>query len=616
MAMPPIITLRDVRISFGGEPVFENLSLSIGPGEHACLVGRNGSGKSTLLKTLAGLIEIDAGERFVQPGTRIAYLPQDPVPEPERTVADYVALGAVAGDPGDAPAPHQVDAILQRIDLDGALRMATLSGGEARRAAIARALASEPDVLLMDEPTNHLDLPMIEWLEHSFNSFAGAILLVSHDRTFLNNIARQVVWLDRGRLRQTERGFAVFDDWVEEILTQEEKELSRLDKRIAAETRWLHRGVTARRRRNQGRLQRLQQMRAARSTLLGGPVHAKLTVQDSDIKSRLVIEARQISKSFEAEDGTEIPIVGGFSTRILRGDRIGVIGPNGSGKTTLLRLLTGDLKPDGGLIRLAKTLRPAYFDQQRAALDLALTPWETLCPEGGDTVWLQGKPRHVVGYLKNFLFDPDQTKSPVSTLSGGERNRLMLAKVLTQPSDLLVLDEPTNDLDMDTLDLLEDMLGEYGGTLLLVSHDRDFLDRIVTSVIALEGEGSAKEYAGGYADYLRQCRPDTAREAKTEARADKQAEAAAKPRPKTRTRLGYKDTRALEMLPKRIDALDAEILTLEQQLADPDLYAKDPTAFDTAAARLEAAQMEHEQAETRWLELELLREELAEVDTR
>ncbi len=600
MAPPPLVALRGVALGFGGAPLFENVSLALARGDRACLVGRNGSGKSTLMKVLAGIVEPDRGERFLQPGVRIAYLAQEPAFEPDMTVAAYAAVSE-----GESPPAHEIAAVLDRVGLAGERRMGTLSGGEARRAALARALVGRPEVLLLDEPTNHLDLPTIEWLEQELNAYPGAVLTVSHDRAFLTNVARRILWLDRGTLRQTEQSFAAFDDWVETVLAEEEREAQRLDTRIALETRWLHRGVTARRKRNQGRLARLQEMRAQRASLLGTPTRANIAVREGQVRSRLVIEAKDISKRFD--DGP--PIVRQFSTRILRGDRIGLIGPNGAGKTTLLRMLTGDLAPDTGSVRIAQGITPTYFDQRRTQLDPEATLWETLCPQGGDTVFVQGAPRHVVSYLKDFLFSAEQARSPVSTLSGGERNRLLLAKVLARPTDLLALDEPTNDLDMDTLDLLEEVLGDYGGTLLVVSHDRDFLDRLVTSVIALEGEGVAREYPGGYSDYRRQ-RAAEARPAAPAAPRPAGAAPDARQRPAP-TRLSYKEQRELERLPERIEALSAEIAGLEARLAEPDLYARDPDAFGAAADRLAAARAELADAEERWLALELKREEVA-----
>ena len=456
MSPPPLLALRDVRVSFGRRPIFEDVTCALGRNERACLVGQNGSGKSTLLKALAGLIELDRGERFLQPGIRIAYLPQDQVIEPKQTVAGHIREVA--------PERHKVEAIIARFGLDGGAPLGGLSGGEVQRLALARAFVVEPDILLLDEPTNHLDLPTIENLEKDLADYRGALLVVSHDRTFLTKLSRSMLWLDRGRLHRRDRGFDDFERWTEEALAAQEKELIRLDRRLAAETRWLRRGITARRRRNQGRLKRLGELRAVRAAMLGDKTKARLAVTDGDVKSRLVIEAEKISKGFSSSEGERV-IVRDFSTRVLRGDRVGFIGPNGAGKTTLLRLLTGEINPNEGTVRLARGLTPAYFDQRRIRLDPTATPWQTLCPEGGDHVFVADRPRHVVGYLKDFLFKAEQAKSPVASLSGGERNRLLLAKVLASPANLLVLDEPTNDLDMDTLDLLQETLARLRGNL-------------------------------------------------------------------------------------------------------------------------------------------------------
>ena len=607
MAEPPLLTLRGARVAFGGTPVFSGLELSIGRGDRICLVGRNGSGKSTLMKLLVDALELDAGERFLQPGTVVSYLPQDTIVDTHETVARHVAAGTHPS--------YEVDAMLAAVDLNGTRAMDTLSGGELRRAGLARAFIGAPDILLLDEPTNHLDLEAIAWLEYRLRDFPGAVLTVSHDRAFLTNVTRRILWLDRGHLRQHDQGFAAFEPWSEAVLEAEAKAAARLDVKIAEDTRWMLRGITARRKRNQGRLRKLEKLRAARSALLKGGERAKLAVADGEVRSRLVVDAKDVRKSFIGEDGEEKVIIAGFSTRILRGDRIGIIGPNGSGKTTLLRLLTGELTPESGRVRVAKALTPAYFDQRRAALDPRSTPWRTLCPGGGDSVMVQGRQRHVVGYLKDFLFTPDQAKSPIATLSGGERNRLLLAKILARRSDLLVLDEPTNDLDMDTLDLLQEMLADYPGTLILVSHDRDFLDRTVSSTIALEGDGTAVEYAGGYRDYLDQRKfreTGTAKRTASAVAAKKNVPQASAPsRPRSRTRLGYKAQRELDGLPARIAALGAEIARLEGVLADPALFGSAPAAFDRTVADLERARADLATAEERWLTLETEREALA-----
>jgi len=601
MASPPLLALRDVRLTFGGTPLFEGVTTWVGKGDKTCLVGRNGSGKSTLLKVFAGEVLADSGERFVQPGTRIAYLPQDPLLD-GATVAEYVTLG-LPEDERDQT--YRVDTVLAALGVDGSRDPRQLSGGEGRRAALARALVGEPDALLLDEPTNHLDLPTILWLEDWLKSYQGALVMISHDRRFLDNVSKQSLWLERGVVRRAEFGFSGFPQWQEETYAAEEAELARMDNLLRRELHWLARGVTARRKRNMGRRRALDVLRNDRAERFTSKQdndrRANLAAEAGDISGRLVIEAEKLDKSY----GGKV-IAKEFSTRILRGDRVGLIGPNGAGKTTLLRMLTGDLAPDGGVVRLGTNLEPAYFDQRRDRLDPERTVWDTLTDGRGDNVWVRGRPQHVVGYMKDFLFQENQARTPVRALSGGERNRLLLAKLLAKPSNLLILDEPTNDLDMDTLDLLEEVLADYEGTLLVVSHDRDFLDRLVTSVIAVEGDGEIAEYVGGYSDYLDQ------RPKKDEPAAKpKEAAKAEAPRVKTASKLSYKDARELEELPGRMDKLHGEIAKLEAEINDPGLYARDRARFDKAAARLDAARAELEKAEERWLELETLREELA-----
>jgi ATP-binding cassette subfamily F protein uup len=598
MASPPVLALRDVRLTFGGKPLFEGVTTWVGRGDKTCLVGRNGSGKSTLLKVLAGEVEADGGERFVQPGTRIAVLPQDPIII-GATVSDYVAEGLL---PGERDQLYRVDAVLDAVKLDGSRDPVALSGGEGRRAALARALVGNPDALLLDEPTNHLDLPSILWLEEWLRAYSGALVTISHDRRFLENVSQQTLWLERGVVRRAEFGFGGFAAWQEEAAAAEEAELDRMNTRLKQEMHWLARGVTARRKRNMGRLRALQTLRKDRGQQLSGwrdaNRQAKLAAESGDVSGRLVIEAEGVAKAF----GDKI-IVEGFSTRILRGDRVGLIGPNGAGKTTLLRMLIGEIDPDAGTVRLGTNLEAAVFDQRRAALDPELSVWDTLTDGRGDNVWVRGRPQHVVGYMKDFLFSEAQARTPVRALSGGERNRLLLAKLLAKTSNLLILDEPTNDLDMDTLDLLEEMLADYDGTLLVVSHDRDFLDRLVTSVIAVEGDGVAEEYVGGYTDYLAQ-RSQPVEEIKA-APVAKQAPV----RVKDTVRLSYKEQRELDGLPARIDGLGTEIARLEADLGDPGLYSRDPARFQKFAARADAARVELAEAEERWLELEARREE-------
>ncbi|ALG70959.1 elongation factor 3 [Azospirillum thiophilum] len=604
MAPPaPITALQGVTVTFGGGPLFDGIDLSIARGDRACLVGRNGSGKSTLMKVLAGMIHPDGGTVFVQPGARIAYLPQEPDFTGCATVHDYVVQGLPADEQDEA---HRVEAVLDRLQVDGGRDPRTLSGGESRRTALARTLVGNPDVMLLDEPTNHLDLPTIEWLEGELLSFRGGLLLISHDRAFLNRLARRTLWLDRGTVRATDRGFSDFESWQAEVFESEEAAAHKLDRKIESEMKWLREGISARRTRNMGRVRNLLDLRGVRAEQIKGGQQAKLAIAEAERGGRLVIEATGIAKGFDTPEGRKT-IVRNFSTRILRGDRVGLIGPNGAGKSTLLKMLTGQLAPDEGTVKLGTNLDTAYFDQRREGLDPEDTIRKVLCPFGGDAVMVNGQSRHVAGYIKDFLFDTRQLDSPVKALSGGERNRLLLARLFAKPSNLMILDEPTNDLDMDTLDLLEDVLGDYQGTLLLVSHDRDFLDRLVTATIALEGDGTATEYAGGYSDYLVQ-RPAKAAPI-----------AAAKPKPtatapamaaKPRGKLSYKDQRELDELPARMDGLGAEIAKLEKAMSDPDLFTRDPAKFQKTSEQLHAKQDALAAAEERWLELEAMREDL------
>ncbi|WP_417832264.1 ATP-binding cassette domain-containing protein [Terasakiella sp.] len=597
MALPPLLTLRDVHVTFGGRPVFEGVECAVQPGDRICLVGRNGSGKSTLMKVIAGLVEIDDGERFVQPGVTVSYLPQDPVMPEGVNVHDYVHAGLRHEDEY-----HRVDICLEAMKLDGTRDTSTLSGGEGRRAAIARALVSEPDILLLDEPTNHLDLPTIEWLEEELQSFRGAMMMISHDRTFLRKLSRQLLWLDRSKIRRTDQGYEFFDEWVEQVLADEEKELTRINIQIAEEERYMLKGVTARRKRNMRRVRKLADLREQKATRVQVQGTVNLKVDSGESSGKLVIEAKGISKAFDNKI-----IAKDFSIRVMRGDKIGLIGPNGAGKTTLLKMLTGQLQPDSGDIRIGTNLTAAYFDQKRDNLPKDVTPWDYLADMGGDQIIVHDQPKHVVTYMRDFLFEERQARQPIHALSGGEKNRLMLAKLLASPTNFLVLDEPTNDLDMETLDLLQEVLSEYDGTLLLVSHDRDFLDRVVTSTIAVEGNGNVQEYPGGYEDYLRQ-RPDD--KVVTEAKA-KSAEKPKDQPKKTKAKLSYKDQRELDMLPQKMEKLTAEKEKLERAMADPDLFAKSPDKFQKTSDDLSAVQAELDACEERWLELEMLQEELS-----
>ena len=607
-AAPPLVALQAATLRFGERPLFEALSLGLAQGERACLVGRNGSGKSSLLKALAGEIEPDAGERFLQPGAKVAYLPQDPALPPDQPVADYVA-GGLPHAAGSAEA-YRIEAVLAHLELDGDRLLGTLSGGEGRRAALARALVCEPGVLLLDEPTNHLDLPTITWLEQELAGFRGAILLVSHDRAFLAAVSQVTYWLDRGRLLRLDRSFAHFEAWADELLAREADAQHRMDRRIVREEKWLQRGVTARRKRNQGRLARLKALRQERAHWLRPAAGPALNVATAAASGQRVIEAERVSKAFvDASDGEQV-VVRDFSARIRRGDRIGIIGRNGAGKTTLVRLLTGALPPDSGKVTLGVNVQPLYFDQKRESLDPEATLWQTLVPGGGDSLMVGGQQRHVVSYLTDFLFAESQARQPVKSLSGGEKNRLLLARLFARPSNLLVLDEPTNDLDMETLDLLLEVLDGYDGTLLLVSHDRDFLDRLVTGIFAVEGDGQVGDYVGGYSDYLAQRPASDAMPESKPAPAKAKTKAVAAP-PRRAAKLSYKEARELDGLPAAIERLNGVIAKLEERLAEPDFYKRDRSGFEQATAELAAARQDLGAAEERWLALEERRERLA-----
>jgi ABC transport system ATP-binding/permease protein len=599
---PPLLLLQEIGLTFGGTPLLEGAELSVGARERLCLVGRNGSGKSTLLKIAAGLVEPDRGTRFIKPSVTVRYLAQEPDMSGFASVVGFVEAGLGPGD-----APHRATQMLQSLGLSGDETPSRLSGGEMRRAALARVLAPEPDIILLDEPTNHLDLPGIEQLEETLKSLRSAIVLVSHDRRFLENLSEATVWLDRGKTRRLDKGFVDFEAWRDAILDEEERDAHKLERKIDEEEHWLRYGVTARRKRNVRRLGQLRSLRSERQTgrARRPQGNVRLSVQDGRMSGKLVIEAENVSKSFG-----ERAIVNGLTLRVERGDRLGIVGPNGAGKTTLINLLTGVLAPDSGAVRLGANLDIATLDQNRESLDPETTLADTLTDGRGDTVIVGGAARHVIGYMKDFLFRPEQARSPVKALSGGERGRLMLARALVRPSNLLVLDEPTNDLDLETLDLLQEMLAEYPGTLILVSHDRDFLDRVVTSVLVSEDDGKWSEYAGGYSDMVAQRGSGIAgRTAETDKPTKKRSEASPLvSRGEVKRKLSFKDQHALQTLPGRIDALGAEIAELEARLADPGLYARDAAGFAEASRALSAAQAALAEAEDDWLRLEILRE--------
>jgi len=608
---PPLLTLRDIHLTFGGHPLLTGAELSVAEGDRICLVGRNGSGKSTLLRIAAGVIEPDRGERFVHPSAVIRALAQDADFGSCETVSEYVITGLKPTDD-----PHQAQMYIEALGLTGRENVAQLSGGEARRAAIAHALVANPDVLLLDEPTNHLDLPAIEWFEGVVASTRAAVVMISHDRRFLQTLSRSTVWLDRGLARRMSRGFSAFEAWRDQILEEEDIAQHKVDRKIARETQWMHGGVTGRRKRNVRRVAELQKLRQAKRDHRRAQGNVQLEASDAQLSGRLVIEAKGIAKSFG-----DLSVVDGFSARIMRGDRVGLVGPNGAGKTTLLRLLTGELEPDAGSVKLGTNLETVVLDQRREDLNPDWTVADALSEGRGDQVMVNGKPRHVSSYMRDFLFLPEQWGSPVRVLSGGEKARLMLARALAKPSNLLVLDEPTNDLDLETLDLLQDMLADYEGTVILVSHDRDFLDRIVTSTIAPAGNGHWIEYAGGYSDMITQRAEILKAEASAGFGAPRKPESDPpvargmdKPAESFQTaakrKLSFKDKYALETLPTRIEDLNREVEELGQKVADPDLYAKSPDTFAEATERLSAAQQELAAAEDQWLELEMKREEL------
>ena len=597
---PPHLQLKDIALTLGGTPLLTGAELSVSTGERVSLVGRNGSGKSTLLKIAAGLVEPDRGSVFVQPGALVRYLPQEPDFSGFATTLAYVEAGLRPGE--DA---HKARHLVSDLGLSGEEDPAHLSGGEARRASLARVLAPDPDILLLDEPTNHLDLTTIEWLERELAGRRTALVVVSHDRRFLANLSRVTVWLDRGETRRIERGFAHFEEWRDTLLAEEEREQHKLARKIAAEEHWMRYGVTARRKRNMRRVGELQTLRERRRSYRAAAGSASITAGVAPASGVLVIEAEGIGKSYGPR-----PLVRDFSIRIQRGDRIGVVGPNGSGKTTLINMLIGALAPDCGTVRLGANLAVATLDQYRVSLDPQVTVADALTGGGGDTVMVNGVPKHVVGYMKDFLFSSEQARTPLGKLSGGERGRLMLAQVLAKPSNLLVLDEPPNDLDMETLDVLEDMLADYPGTVLLISHDRDFLDRLVSGVIVPEGNGRWTEYAGGYSDMLTQRGADLT--GTPRAVAPKPAKTPVPPdvQPAKR-RLSFKDKHALETLPQTIVALQAEAALLQAKIDDPGFYARDRAGFEKVSAALGAVQHKIAAADEQWLELEILREELA-----
>ncbi len=621
----PVLSYEDLGIVQGSGWLFRHLDIYIGPRDRLALIGRNGAGKTTLLKLIAGSIECDAGRRTIVPGTRVVLLEQEPAMTGFATLRDYAMAEPLS------PAPHEVDAIADQLGIDLDRPADTASGGERRRAAICRALAQDPDVLLLDEPTNHLDLAAIEWLEEWLARFTGAFIAISHDRAFLTRLTRQTLWLDRGGIRRAEIGYGGFEAWTEQVYAEEERNAQKLDAKLKIEEHWLQRGVTGRRRRNQGRLAKLKDMRAERKAMIGPEGTAALATATDDARSKTVIDAKAVWKSFSntlsrpsvvevrgpdatlashpstslGTNGRERVIIKDFTLRIQRGDRIGIVGANGAGKTTLLKLLTGEIAPDAGSIVQAKSLNGVIIDQQRKLMDPAKRVRDVLA-DGGDWIDVLGTKKHVQGYLKEFLFDPSIAEARIGTLSGGERSRLLLARELARASNLLVLDEPTNDLDMETLDLLQEVIADYDGTVLLVSHDRDFLDRTVTITLGLDGSGKVDVVAGGYEDWAKRRAPKPEAKRPSAPKAD-----APTVTPPKKAKLSYKDQRDLDLLPREVEVLEAAIVRDEAALADPDLFAKSPARFDQLMKAIEAARAKKEAIEARWLELAEMAEGLS-----
>ncbi|MDP5307793.1 ABC-F family ATP-binding cassette domain-containing protein [Paracoccus spongiarum] len=599
MARAPLLQLTDISLTFGGDPVFRDLSLTIQQGDRVALVGRNGSGKSTLMKVMAGLVEPDRGEVVATAGAHVGYMEQDPDLSGHATLGDFARAGLAEAE------GYRVEMAAEGLKFDPDRPVATASGGERRRAALARLLAQAPELMLLDEPTNHLDIEAIGWLEEQLNQTRAAYVIISHDRAFLRRLTRATLWIDRGELRRQERGFEGFEEWREAVWAAEDDARHKLDRKIRAEARWAVEGISARRKRNQGRVRALAALRAERASQIRRQGAAALAFDSGQQSGKRVIEARGIAKTF----GSRV-ILKPFDLRVGRGDRIAFVGPNGAGKTTLIRMLTGEIAPDQGSIVLGTNLDIAVFDQARAALDPDQSLWDSLTgdPEmrvsgRADQVMVRGQPKHVVGYLKEFLFDEAQARAPVRSLSGGEKARLLLARLMARPSNLLVLDEPTNDLDVETLDLLQDILGDYDGTVLLVSHDRDFIDRVADTTVAMEGDGRAVVYAGGWSDYRAQRGADEVPAAATAAPAAAAPAQAPRDKP-ARAGLSFTERHRLDQLPATIERLEAEIAKLTEFLSDPQLYATAPARFEKASLALSERQAALADAEQEWLTLE------------
>jgi ATPase components of ABC transporters with duplicated ATPase domains len=604
MARAPVLQLSDISLTFGGNPVFDGLSLVVQEGDRVALVGRNGSGKSTLMKVMAGLVEADRGTRVLGPGITVGYMEQEP------DLSDFETLGDFAASQLDAAESYKVDMVAEGLKFDPSTPVATASGGERRRAALAKLLAEAPGLMLLDEPTNHLDIEAIAWLEEELRLTKTAFVLISHDRAFLNHLTRATLWIDRGEVRRQEQGFEAFEEWRDKIWDEEDQQRHKLNRKIKAEARWAVEGISARRKRNMGRVRALQDLRAERASQIRRQGTAAMELEVAEKSGKRVVEADHISKSF----GDRV-IVRDFSIKVARGDRIAFVGPNGAGKTTLLKMLTGEMEPDTGTIKLGTKLDMAVFDQTRSNIREDLTLWEAMNSDKdisvsgkADQVMVRGTPKHVVGYLKDFLFSEAQARAPVASLSGGEKARLLLAKIMAKPSNVLVLDEPTNDLDIETLDLLQELLTDFEGTVLLVSHDRDFIDRVATQTVAVPGDGTATLYAGGWSDYLAQRgdsgfsseKPHVKAVVKPEVKAEKPAQKTAP----AKSGLSFTEKHRLEALPAEIERLEAEITKLGELLADPELFTREPVKFKKATEMLSQRQEALMAAEEEWLTLE------------
>ncbi|GHG80114.1 ABC-F family ATP-binding cassette domain-containing protein [Pseudodonghicola xiamenensis] len=596
MARVPLLQLNGISLTFGGEPVFSDLDLVVQPGDRVALVGRNGSGKSTLMKVMAGLVEPDRGDVVVGPGVSVGYMEQDPEMAGFATLGDFASAGLAPGD------LYKVERAGEGLKFDPARPVETASGGERRRAALARLMAEAPELMLLDEPTNHLDIEAIGWLERELAATRAGFVLISHDRAFLRNLTRATLWIDRGQVRRQEKGFEHFEAWRDTLWEEEDQQRHKLDRLIKSEGRWAVEGISARRKRNQGRVRALQALRAERAGQIKRQGTAAMALEAGPKSGRKVIEAEGISKTY----GDKV-ILRDFSIRILRGDRVAFVGPNGAGKTTLLKILLGEIEPDTGTVSLGTNLEIAVFDQARAQLDPDATLWDSLTSDPSmrvsgkaDQVMVRGVPKHVVAYLKDFLFDERQARAPVRSLSGGEKARLLLARLMAQSSNLLVLDEPTNDLDVETLDLLQEILDDYDGTVLLVSHDRDFLDRVAATTVVMEGDGKATIYAGGWSDY-QALKPSVISEKSEKPRDNK---AKVKQDVKVKPGLSFTEKHRLEALPAEIERLEAEIVKLEALMADPELYSREPVKFQKATEALVQRQEKLAAAEEEWLELE------------